>query len=265
VPTKPATAFLLVIIGCLASLVARGEDFRVATRVFVGDNPRPASKNLTLFADEIVYDFMETAPGETTVFNAATGQFDMLDPARKVRTTMATDQLLRFTAALKVRIGENERIDPLVRFAAHPRFTSTYDNARKQLVLQSPLMTYRTSGVAASDERVGKYHRFCDWFGQLNATRPGALPPFARMRLNQELATQNLVPQETTLTIVTRRAGDRTTVLRSRHEFARTISDADKQRMDAARAQIAEFTWVAFHEFCGVHLQADRASAAGRK
>jgi hypothetical protein len=245
--------------------MSRGEDFRVATRVFVGDNPRPAGENLTLFVGDTVYDFMETAPRETTVFDVATGQFDLLDPARNVRATITTDQLLRFAAALKVRIAANERIDPVVRFAANPRFTSTYDDAQRQLVLRSPLMTYRTSGVVASEQRAGKYHRFCDWFGQLNATRPGALPPFARLRLNQELASRSLVPQETVLTIVTRRAGNRTTVLRSRHEFARTLTDADQRRIDAARTQMAEFTPVAFHEFCGTLLQADRAPSAGRR
>jgi hypothetical protein len=265
VPLKPAGLFLFVIAACVVPRIAWGEDFRVTTRVYVGSSTRPVSENLTLFVGDTVYDFMDTAPRQATVFDVATGQFDMVDPARQVCTSITTDQLLRFLAALKVRVAENERVDPIVRFAANPRFHTSYDEANQQLVLQSPLMTYRTTGVVADKERVGKYHRFCDWFGQLNATQPGALPPFARLRLNQELAARNLVPRETTLTIVTRRAGEQETVLRSRHEFARTISAADRQRIASVRAQTDGCTWVAFHEFCGVHLQADRAPPEARK
>jgi hypothetical protein len=239
---------------------ARGDDFRVSTRVFVGEQTQPAGENLTLFVGDKVYDFMERAPREITAFDAHSGEFDLIDPSRKIWSSLSMDELLRFTAQLKVRAAANERLDRVVRAAANPDFTATYDAAEKQLALRSPAMTYLATGVSLDASQAAKYHRFCDAFCQLNSTRPGALPPFARLELNRQLSDKGVVPGEIMLRLAPRRAGETPTVLRSKHEFSTRLTDAARERIAAARAQTAEFAWVPFHQYRGISLQVGQST-----
>jgi hypothetical protein len=240
---------------------ASGSDFQVASRVFVGQSVQPAGENTTFFVGEVVYDFMETGPREVTVFDAQTGDLDLIDPQRRVRTCLATDELRRFTAELKVRAVANEQFDQVIRCAADPRFETSYDVSDRELLLRSPAMTYRANGMAVAEDQARKYHRFCDWFCQLNATRPGALPPFARLQLNQQLAREGIVPRQIRLTLAARQPGGSETVLRSEHNFTSEVTAADHRRIDAARVQRAEFPLLPFHEYRGLKLQAARPSA----
>lgn len=255
---------LLTIAGCAVFLLlfstskmpARADDFRVTTRVYVGDQTQPAGENLTVFVDEKVYDFVERAPREITVFDADTGQFDLIDPSRKIWTSLSMNQLLRFTAQLKVRAAGNERLDRVVRTAANPDFTETYDETEKKLVLHNPALTYRATGVSLAVSRMARYHQFCDAFCHLNATRAGALPPFARLELNRQLSERGVVPGEITLNIAPRRAGETSTELRSKHDFSTDLTDAALARIAEVQTQKTDFTWVPFHQYRGLHAQA---------
>jgi hypothetical protein len=229
--------------------------------VFVGQSVQPAGENTTYFVDDVVYDFVETDPREVTVFDSATGDFDLIDPARKVWTSLTSDQLRRFTAELKVRAAANEGFDQVVRFAANPHFDTSYDVSDRELLLRSPAMTYRALGMAVAEDQARKYHRFCDWFCQLNSTRPGALPPFARLQLNQELAKQGIVPAEIQLTLAARQPGGSKTELRSEHKFAGSLTDVARQRIATARVQRAEFKQVPFPEYLGLNLPSAPSSA----
>jgi len=231
------------------------DDFVVLTRVYVGDEVQPAGENVTLFVNDKVYDFMERGPREVIVFDALTGEFVLVDPSRKIWSSLSMGELLRFTAELKVRAAANERLDRVVRTAANPDFATTYDEATKQLVLQSPAMTYRATGTLLAASQAAEYHRFCDAFCHLNSARPGALPPFARLELNGQLADKGVVPAEITLSLASRRVGEKATVLRSKHEFSTKLTDASRQRLDTVRVQKAEFTWQPFHQYRGINLQ----------
>lgn len=238
-----------------------GSNFRVTTRVFVGESVQPAGENTTLFLGGVVYDFMETGSREVTVFDSQTGDFDLIDPALKARTSLSLEELRRFVAELKVRTASHEGLDQVVRFAANPKFDSSYDAERRELVLQSPAMTYRASGMAVADDEADQYHHFCDSFCQLNSTRPGALPPFARLQLNRQLAAQGVVPREIRLTLAARQPGGAKTRLRSEHHFSGSLTDADRQRITQAHVQRSEFAPVAFHEYRRLQVTAARPQA----
>jgi hypothetical protein len=252
---------VFVVAAAMGSTIASGVDFRVSTRVYVGQSVRPASENTTLFVGDLVYDFMETGSHEVTVYDAATGDFDLIDLERKVRTSVGSEALRRFTAELKVRAAANGGLDPVVRFAADPQFDEFYDVTNRELVLRSPAMTYRANGMAVAEDQARKYHRFCDWFCRLNATTPGALPPFARLRLNESLAEQGIVAREIRLTLAARQAGGSKTVLRSEHKFSGELTNDARERITTTRVQLAEFTSIPFHEYRGLKLQASRPSA----
>ena len=110
----------------------------------------------------------------------------LLDPQRKVKTTLTTQELLQTTAAIK---SQAQELDGLFAFAADPQFNREVDVPEGWLTLSSSLLTYRVKGMEPEPaDVVGAYRDFADWYARLNATRPGNLPPFPRMELNRLLA-----------------------------------------------------------------------------
>ena len=105
--TRLFCAGSLLILSGLVSPVA-GDDFRVETEIFVGREKEPAVENVTIFAGGRVYDFLIPAVEEgekaeireITVFDPERGVVDLLDVKRKLRTTVTTDQMLRFTSSI---------------------------------------------------------------------------------------------------------------------------------------------------------------------
>ena len=76
----------------------QSEDFRMQTSVFVGNNAEPAVSSLTMFNGTTIYDFIENESefGEITVFDVKRGRFVLLNPQRKVKTTLTKDFLVQF-------------------------------------------------------------------------------------------------------------------------------------------------------------------------
>ena len=63
-------AFLVVL--CMISVSATastaiGQEFRITTNVYLEQDEKPSSTNLTLFSDSVIYDFVEASGGEVTV------------------------------------------------------------------------------------------------------------------------------------------------------------------------------------------------------
>jgi hypothetical protein len=168
----PAAALLAT---CLD--VARAQQFRIDTEVFVDGQQEPVSTSLTIFRDEVIYDFLLGGTPETTVFDIRRGRIVLLDPQRKVRTELTTDTLLEFCATMKSR-AVSEGQDQLF----HPAFRTEYDEERRMLTLSSELITYVAQGVVPRETGAAKrYQQFADWHARLNAVRPGNLPPFGRV------------------------------------------------------------------------------------
>jgi hypothetical protein len=219
---------------------ARAEEFRVESDVFIGDQKEPIARSVTLFSSGLVYDFPRLGPKEITVFDPARGRFVLLDPERKVKTTVATQELLELAAAMKVHAKD---LTGAFAFAANPKFEEHLDADTDWLTLSSPVLTYRarcmSPEVAAAADR---YRQFADWYARLNATRPGSLPPFARMELDRAIAERQQVPLEVELTVEPeRRFVGRRLVVRSRHHFNWRLSNTDRQQIDTAGNYMAGF------------------------
>src|SRR5262245_28311693 len=84
---------------CLIAASALAQDFRIDTEVFVRDQKEPVIETLTLFSDGRVYDFLIGAQ-EITIFDPAHGHFTLLDPQRKLRCTVANQELLDYVLEL---------------------------------------------------------------------------------------------------------------------------------------------------------------------
>ena len=219
---------------------ASADEFRVESDIFVGNQKEPIAKNLTLFSSGLVYDFPRMGPKEITVFDPARGRFVLLDPRRKVKTTVTTQELLELAAAMKVHARE---MKGAFAFAANPKFDQEMDDETGWLTLSSPSLTYRALCISPeSSSAVASYRGFADWYARLNATRPGSLPPFARMELDRAISERRQVPQEVELTVEPeRRFVGRKLVVRSKHLFNWRLSNVDRQQIEKAGTYMADF------------------------
>ena len=246
---------------------AVGDEFRIVTKVYYGradeaagerDERSLAAETLTLFAGGVVYDFLKSGDREEmTVFDPERRRFVLLDPKRRVQTALTLDGVLTFTAQIKARLEETGRTE----FAA-PTFEvkDERENGRLSLVLDNPAIKYIVVGEAvSSQETVMQYQQFADWYARLNTMRPGNAPPFARLRLNSELATRRWIPREVTR-IVTIKRGLRShqSAMHSTHNATWLLSQSDRRRIEQVGTAMASYRSVGFRVY--LELPSETAS-----
>jgi len=254
----------LVLTGALllAANAALAQDFRIDTEVFVGPfsdkdkDKEPAAEMLTIFANDMVYDFLLTAPREITLFDPLRGRFTLLDETRKVKASLSTQDVLAYVLALDSHAMESK--DPLFAFAAHPQFETKSEEVHEkgQSLVRVTLAGNPLSYVALGQrperpDAARSFRQFADWFARLNSARPGNLPPAARMALNQSLESSGVLPLEVTRTIVASGTFGREKKLevKTRHLVNWTLSGEDRKRVEHAGDCLAKFTAVSFDEY----------------
>lgn len=250
--TIPSRLLLPVAIALLSGLLgpagrAAGEDFRVENKIFVGTENEPRTVTTTIFHDGTVYDYLEK-PAEITIFDKARKRFVLLDPARRVKTELAIDEVSGLSQNL--RTWASAQSDAYLKFLGSPKFEEQRDEKTGEMVLESPWITYRVKAEAAdSDEMAKQYREFCDWYAQLNTRlNPGYKQTFARMALNEALEKRNELPHEVHLTLKSRVPFQKTTV-RSQHQVARHLVQSDRDRVAQTDQFLAMFQTVKFDEY----------------
>jgi hypothetical protein len=227
---------------------ASDDGFRISTKIYVGEegkkDTRLVSESTTLFLDKAVYDFLADG-SQIAVFHKAAGEgrFILLNPDKRIRTELSTAQVAG--AMQKIREWAGKQRDPMLQFAANPKFEETYDPAEERLVLASHLETYTvTTEPVTHPEATAKYREFLHWYTQLNTLLHAGPPPEPRLRLNEALARHRVLPQTVQLT----RTGD-DKPLRAEHEFTMRLSRDDEERIDEVRTSVASFRDVTNEEF----------------
>jgi hypothetical protein len=258
VASNSALGFVLVL--SLTAGPALARDFRVETAVFRVGAAEPVSRNLTLFANGVVYDFLLTEPAETTVFDPSRGKFALIDHQRRLVTHLGSDEVVRFVAALESRAQEGR--SRLRRFAARPAFQETYHAETERLTLHSAWIVYQAQGaVPRYPEAARQYWKFADWSARLNATRPGALSPAARLKLNRGLSQRGRIPRQVTVEIMPQ--SSQSYSRRSEHRWAWELTDRDRRRIGEAEAEIRRFRTVSFSQFRGLDVAVPQNEGRG--
>jgi len=232
-----------------ASAPATANDFRIETRIFVGDQTEPSSENLTLFRGGQVYDFMPQAD-RATIYDKARGRVILLNTKDRTKCEMKSEQLFDFTEDLKTLLGK--QTDVLLKFGAEPRFEQSIDEATGATVFVSPFMTYKVEGTKPEGgETLKHYFDFADTSVRLNAmTNPGALPPFARLSINESLLKKGVIPTKVSVMLPPRqRFGGKTVSLRSDHRIQWRLIESDQWKIEEAGEYSVTFTATKVNEF----------------
>ena len=208
--------FSIVALLAFLATVGRAEDFRIETKIFVGDEEEPVSTTTTLFQRGVVYDFL-AEPEQIAVFRkprgGKPGRFILLDVDRRVKTELSTDQLA--DAINKLRNWAARQHDPLLKFAANPQFNETFDRSTGQLLLASHEESYTIKTEAAdAPEALAEYREFLDWYARLNTLMQAGPPPEPRLRSTRRWLVIRWCRSQVELA----RAGEKEK-LRAEHEF----------------------------------------------
>jgi hypothetical protein len=240
---------------------ARAEDFRVETRIFVGDQEEPASTNVTRFKGAVVWDFSGDG-SEIVMFDKSRGRFAMLNLQRKVRTEVTSGEVMQFTQQL--RDWANGQDDPLLKFCATPRLEPTPGATPLNLKFKSPLLTYDIVAERPDKPEIAaRYREFSDWYARVNTLfRPGLLPPFPRLLVNEHLGREQLVPQRVQLTLAPQRShGNKEVTVRSEQSFVYGLLESDLAQINRAAGYLVTLRSVSM----AAYRQDETAAAPGKQ
>lgn len=240
---------LLLTACCL--LPAGAADFRIETRVYAPGEDEPASESVTLFTAGAAYDFRDD-DARVTVFRSGAadkaGRFVLLDTEREVRTEIGGDRVA--IATTKLRRWASVHKDDFLRFTGDPSFDETFNSETGELRLTHKLMSYRLVTMpVASREAMKELRAFLDAYAQLHTLLEAGLPPAPRMLVNEALANHDVVPIEVELYSGPIHGEPD---LRAEHLVTWILSRQDRNRIEQANRQLAEFVVVdntAFSKF----------------
>jgi len=216
--------------------------------VFVGTDKEPKSESTTIFSRGLVYDYLKT-PAETIVLDVARGRFLLLDPGRRLRTDVSTQEVVGLTENL--RKWAAMQTDPYLKFLAAPTFEEQPDERTGELVFQSPWLSYRVTTADAEDGSVAQqYREFCDWYARLNARlNPGYKLVFARLAINEAIFRHGQVPREITLILPKKGLAIQRSTIRSEHQFVPHLVESDRDRISQTSQFMAIFRPVDFADY----------------
>lgn len=236
--------FLLVVVSS-HSTSCDAQQMRIETEVMVGESPELVSKSLTLFNDQLIYDFLFTAssedPGrfrleEIVVFDPVSQSISLLDQQRKLRLTLSHTDLLSMSAAMKA----SEALRKKDLFLLEPEFDTSIDESQRRLTLSSPRMTYRCKCESSNDpKQLLSYYHFADWAARLNVSDARKMPPFARLKLNSVLRKRSWIPTEVQLSFDF--TSGQTLKATASHHRLNQLSDNDQIRIQQAQQQLRQF------------------------
>jgi hypothetical protein len=242
---KLTLVFIAAACSAIPPLVLAAE-FRIETEIFVDDEEQPVSTATTMFHGGVVYDFL-VEPEQAAIFRkpggGKPGRFILLDPVRRVRTELSTDQLAG--AMDKLTTWASRQQDPFLQFAANPKFDESYSEESGKLVLASHEESYQIATTPAHEpDALGEYREFLDWYARLNTLLVAGPPPGPRLQVNAAMARYQVIPVSVQLT----RSGEKIP-LRAEHEFTWRLSKDDLARIDDACASLAAYRPVSNDEF----------------
>ncbi|QDS98116.1 ubiquitin family protein [Adhaeretor mobilis] len=245
------TLFLLMTLGCFASATLQaaeesGDQFRIETDVYVGDEQEPVSRSVTIFEKEAVYDF-SGKPAEVVVYRNATkshpGEFILLNSEKQQRTDVPLEDITPLMK--KLAKWASEQNDPVMQFSANPAFQEGFSKDTGKLSMRSPQWSYEvlTTNVE-NPAALARYREFTDWYARLNCMLHQTPPPGPRLLLNEQFVKHQVVPEQ-----ISRRIAGQDVEIHAKHLFSWRLSREDQARLTEARQQLASYKKVETEEF----------------
>jgi hypothetical protein len=241
----------LMLIALLCPVPVLADQFRVTNEVFSETSKTPIFRSLTLFNNDLVYDFAFVDPQsdevlQATVYDFTRNRFLIVDYTADAKVEIDQEALLRFLSTMAAQV--DAKATPLLKEATNPDFQITREEGRVKFSgknLSYEVKTQKSDSKAISAD----YFRFADWSARLTTTLQGGMPPMARIQVNGELAKDAVLPEEVQLTISQGPIWETSKKLRSRHEFSGQLTNSDLKRIKMLQDKMAEMPLVNWDEY----------------
>lgn len=216
-------------------VVGEQPQFRIDTDIYFGDSKQPSKQTLTLFSEGVYYDFSIDEPTLVTMIDPARNRIVLLDEKRHIKTIIDTMELKKLVEAAREQAASNG-LALLLQAADRVSF----DEAAGKLSVGLDEMSYQATLQEPKDPLMAKqYADFADWSARLNAVYPPQLPPYVRMRLNQELGERGFLPNE--IVRSTRSSNSKGVEIRSRLIANWRLSSDDQAKIKKVGEHLAQF------------------------
>lgn len=246
---NPRVPRMLILLAMAATSSAFGGDplpsgpsFRIETEMFRGNATAPVSRHKILFDSGVIYDIHETDDRWSTVFDPARGRVILLDKKTEVQTQVSTEELLQATAQLSAAAKEAGKADSL-GLTAQP---TPLGEENGYSIAFGALHYEMTTQAVSNPELAHAYHELAVWAARLNVLRKRGAPPFARLTLGEQVASEGRLPLHLILTID---QGLKTEKYRAHHLVVERLSELDRKAIDRVGDRLAAFRKVSFEEF----------------
>ena len=213
-------------------------DFRVTIKVF-DDKGEKLDEHLVVFDKAMVYDFDQGDGKSAIVFDLQRKRVILLDPESKVRSTVNTEDLTHLVAQIRASADDKSR--------ERLGLNAVAELTDEQYVVHFGKIQYSSTTQAPSDRNIAlAFGQFADWASRLNAARHRGLPPFARMSLNQKVASAGELPKELELQVKRPLKTDR---YRSTYELIEQTSEKDRKQITEVGSMLALYREVPLGAF----------------
>jgi len=260
------TAIAIALGGVVSMAAEETTEFRIESEVYANGGQEPVARTLTLFRDQIAWDFLDPVPAagagqatgdagaaaaEIVLHDPARERVVVVDPARNVKTHIDAVRLERLSVSLASWARKSD--DRLIRWAGGPDFGDGMQEVADQIELAGPRVRYAVAyAEAPTPEAAEVYRRFADTAILLKGLmRPGGLPPFPRMAINRRVAAAGGIPTSVVLELDPGMAAftPRSARLRCVHKFHPRLLTSDLARIEQAESSVAVATSVELADF----------------
>lgn len=242
---------IALVLTLLVAQSAAAQQFRVENEIYMDGKSDPIVKTLTLFNSDLVYDFAFLSAGvdeveQATLYDFSRNRFIVLDYGRKVKLEVSEEMLVQILSELAGKVDESK--SAVLKEMAKPNFSiESIDN---KLVFSGKSLKYEVITLPPKNATAARdYQRFADWSARLTTALQNGAPPMARIKVNEHLANEKLLPDEVVLTRSEGPIWENAKKLRSKHHFNWAHTKTDAKRIETLNKKMAEFTSVKWAEF----------------
>ena len=233
-----------------------GQSFTLETKVFVAEDTKPASRNVTLFDGNAIYDLRMLAQvdkltpldavQEIVIFDPLTHKTILLDMNREVKLELLDLRILKILESMRAATLSDDRS----KFLVEETFTEEGHWDEGYVRLTSPTITYEYHGQQPEDTaKVPPYLSYLKENTRLAATNPRKLPPFAKMRLDESITKTGWIPTELKVSIEPNRIFPNGLEARSTQVVTDGISEAYQNQITIAKQNWLKFRLVSLAEY----------------
>jgi len=239
------------------------QDYRIYTHILDHRNidtngkPKVVARSLTIWHAGKVYDYMVNVD-ELVIYDPIQRRFTIISSQHNMACTLDFSELKQHQKVARNQakeyleeLSETEATQQakLIAFQLDPKFRIEFTPGENRLACKSPQLSYVAETIPAPNEDIAKaFRQYADWSSQLNFVLHGkSLMPAARLRLNEELEKQNLIPIKVTLTL----ADAANSKLSAEHSINWELEKHDRFRITEWKhlLQDGELKFVSFQEY----------------